>query len=81
MEKQPCQIQNLAVNRFCAVDFCPTCNVFHLKIGYATLHVPPAAFVTVCNTFNSALVRFQSHQASPELEFAKGGRGIEDPLH
>lgn len=81
MEKQPCQVKNLAFNRFCGVDFCPSCNVFHLKIGYTTLHIPPEAFVTVCETVNAALARFQRHKAVPDIELAMASQEAKGPLH
>lgn len=80
MEKQACTVKNLAANRYCVVDFCPSCNVFHLKIGFVTLHIPPEAFATVADTVTTALARFQRHRAD-QLSRAVATQEIKGPLH
>lgn len=59
MKKSACRVQTLAEDGLCTVQFCAKCKVFHLNIGYATVHIHPEAFATMRGTINTALARFQ----------------------
>jgi len=59
MKNTPCRVQNLAGDGLCRVDYCQDCACFHLKVGYASLHIHPESFLRLCGTLNAALARFQ----------------------
>lgn len=77
MKKSPCRVQTLAGDGLCTVEFCPGCNVFHLKIGYATVQIHPEAFSKMCGTINTALALFQRQsrainaRQAPDIHEAK----------
>ncbi|MDF9393390.1 MULTISPECIES: hypothetical protein [Methylococcus] len=62
MKNIPCRVRNLAGDGLCRVDYCPDCTCFHLKLGYASLHLHPEAFLRLCATLNAALARFQRQE-------------------
>jgi hypothetical protein len=75
MNRPACRLSTLASDGAHSVEFCAGCNVFHLKIGYTTLHLNPEAFAALCGIAAAGLARFrrQSGQAHKE-------QGLED-LH
>lgn len=79
--KKTCRVQTLAADGLCSVDYCLDCSVFHLKIGYATLHIDPKSYVTLCNTANTALARFQRQRKTADALRLAELREIENPLH
>jgi hypothetical protein len=81
VKKAPCRVQPLANDSLCSVDFCPGCQVFHVKIGYATLHLNPEAFSALCGTVNAALARFQRRARETDQEPAPEARKAESTLH
>jgi hypothetical protein len=81
MKKALCRVQTLASDSLCSVDFCPGCQVFHVKIGYATLHLNPEAFSALCNTVTTALARFQRHAKGTDQEQTAEARPAESLLH
>lgn len=60
--KSSCRVQTLASDGLCAVDYCPGCGVFHLKVGFATLNFRPEGFAALGNTINQALARFHERR-------------------
>jgi hypothetical protein len=83
MKKASCRLQTLASDGLCSVDFCPGCQVFHIRIGYATLHLNPEAFSAMCATVNTALARFQRHSETADEGPLAAVRenGGKNPLH
>lgn len=72
MEKAACRVRTLANDGFCAVEFCPGCQVFHLKLGYTTLHINPEAFLALGATIAAAVARYQrQRQASGDVVQAR----------
>ncbi len=81
VKESPCRIQTLAGDRWCSVDFCPGCKVFHVKIGYATLHLAPEAFSAVCGILNTALARSQREAEDTAQEQNSEARAVGNLLH
>lgn len=68
MKKPSCRVQTLAEDGHCKIDYCLDCKVFHLNIGYATLHLNPDAFVALGGTIHKALNHFQRHNKAANAE-------------
>lgn len=82
MEKPACRLRTLAREGLCGVAFCPGCQVFHLKIGYATLHLNPEAFAALCGTVARALARYRGQAEEVPRESAPDeGRPVPGTLH
>lgn len=73
MGNSSCRLQTLASDRWCAVDHCSECEVFHLKLGYTTLHLSAEAFSAVCTVLNAALARYQRSQRGAEVDAVSPG--------
>lgn len=63
-----CRVQALASDGLCAVDYCPGCGVFHLKVGFVRLNLDPDSFAALCGTVTAALARHRraTRAATPD---------------
>lgn len=81
MKKPSCRVQTLAVDGHCQIGYCLDCKVFHLQIGYATLHLNPEAFVALGGTINTALARLRRHNPASNAEQFTSSAEAEKSLH
>ncbi|BBL77384.1 hypothetical protein [Methylomagnum ishizawai] len=73
--KKTCRVQTLASESGCSVDYCPGCDAFHVKVGFATLNFNPEGFAVLAATLGAALARFQGQRRREAQEGVQEGPG------
>jgi hypothetical protein len=81
MKKSSCNVQTMAEYGLCKVGYCHDCKVFHLTIGYATLHISPEGFSSVCTALNAAMARVQRLQKEENAESRAKLHEADEALH
>jgi len=81
MNTPSCRVQTLANGGLSKIDYCLDCQLFHLQIGYTTLHLKPEAFATLSGTLNTALACFRRQHSATKGERLQSAAEIENSVH
>ncbi|HUL13860.1 MAG TPA: hypothetical protein VLU73_17050 [Methylococcaceae bacterium] len=81
MNKSSCRVRTLANDGLCKVDYCLDCKVFHLQVGYATLHLHPEGFVALRSTIDTALTLFQRQKNAANAEPLASAPEVKNAFH
>ena len=79
MKKPSCRLETLADDGLTTIHYCGDCEVFHLRIGYTTLHIKPDGLIGLGNAINTSLARLRRRGESADR--SQAGRELENPLH
>lgn len=66
MSDSACRVQALSENGPVKIGYCHDCQVYHLQVGYITLHLNPEGFAGLGATVNAALAIVQRHEAGAD---------------
>ncbi|WP_348757468.1 hypothetical protein [Candidatus Methylocalor cossyra] len=78
MKKPSCCLETLADDGLTTIHYCRTCAVFHLRIGYTTLHVKPDGLIGLGNAINTSLAKLR--RRGEAIARSQAGRELENPL-
>lgn len=81
MSDPSCRVQALAEGGPAKIGYCHGCRLYHVQIGYVTLHINPAAFAGLGAAVTAALAIVQRQEAGAEAEGAAAAPGGRSALH
>lgn len=69
-----CHARPLARDGLCAVDYCPGCGAFHVKVGFVRLNLDPESFAALSRTLEAALALYRRSVGEGEAASSPEGR-------
>jgi len=81
MTQTSCRLQTLAEGGLSKIAFCHDCQVFHLQVGYTTLHVKPEAFASLGSAIGSALTVYRRQNAEADNQPSNPVGKLNTALH